>query len=573
VGGLVDFGNPHRSDLRTFSSFHSSPEFPHLSVIADASLHNAAELRVTLAQPEAGDSWQLILAAYVKWGQACSPFLLGEFSFALWDDRIQELFCCRDHLGLKNLFYWHRESLFAFSSSIERLLQFPPVPRQLNPRKFASLAVPTAHHYDDQETFHSGILSLPAGSCMTIKKGLVRQSTYWKPHVGDTWNPRRADDAYDALRDVLTQAVECRLTSDAPAVALLSGGLDSSAVVALAARCLEKQNRSLTTLSAVLPEGQTTTLTDERSYIDEFRSWPNVQIQYVTAPGRGPFDSMNDVNRYAVSPLHSSTRYLYEEFERIAHGIGAHSVLGGEGGELGATTWSNRYYLQLAARFRWIRLFSEMRRLRKVSNSSPFRIVAGQLRNVLFPGKTRRPMFLLAQGFKNQFRFRPAFHGRSLSERQYQAELINYWMKKHASRHFNSPDGLVPRSYPLLDKRVIELCLRLPASLNVRGGYHRCFVRYALDGVLPKRIQWRTSKKPFSPDYFVRYNSQLKLATDFVASIAPNDPVRSVIDVDGLETCLREPVDPVKGSLAARMEVPNTLYAINFLRQFSDFRR
>jgi hypothetical protein len=122
-----------------------------------------------------------------------------------------------------------------------------------------------------------------------------------------------------------------------------------------------------------------------------------------------------------------------------------------------------------------------------------------------------------------------------------------------------------------MDTRVLELCLSLPAELNVEGGYQRLLIRKALAGILPERIQWRTSKAPFSPDYFVRYNAQLGIAQDFVASIGGKDPVRSVVDVEHLKTVL-QPVDPIAGSKAALSQIPSTIYAINFLRQFSEFR-
>jgi hypothetical protein len=76
---------------------------------------------------------------------------------------------------------------------------------------------------------------------------------------------------------------------------------------------------------------------------------------------------------------------------------------------------------------------------------------------------------------------------------------------------------------------------------------------------------------PFSPDYFVRYNAQLAIAKDFAASIGAKDPVRSVVDVEQLEKLLK-PVDPIAGGMQALIQIPGTIYAINFLRQFSDFR-
>ena len=111
----------------------------------------------------------------------------------------------------------------------------------------------------------------------------------------------------------------------------------------------------------------------------------------------------------------------------------------------------------------------------------------------------------------------------------------------------------------------------MPSDLCVRNGYNRYLIRGALDGILPRRVQWRTDKVPFSPDYFVRYNTQLGKAREFVAAIGPKDPVRSVIDVDRLWTML-QPVEPNSRSPIARDVVPGTIYAICFLRQFAEYR-
>jgi hypothetical protein len=192
---------------------------------------------------------------------------------------------------------------------------------------------------------------------MTVGRDGIRKQKYWElkletlPAV-----PRRPEDAFEALREILFQAVECRLDRDYPVAALLSGGLDSSAIVAVAARCLEKQNRQLTAIAAILPNESQPQFSDEREYIDEFRSWPNVDIKYVTARGRGPFDSLHDLSRFTISAVRSSRFFLIEECEKVAIGCGGRSLFWGIGGELGATAWANRYYVDLAVRFRWLTL-------------------------------------------------------------------------------------------------------------------------------------------------------------------------------------------------------------------------
>ena len=550
--------------------------YPHLTIAADVDLHNRDELLEALgisgSQAASMGDRDLLLAAYAKWEEKCVDFLLGEFAFAIWDDRLKRLFCCRDHCGFRAFLYYHEQGRFVFASDIEPILACPGVPRKLNRRKLAALNVPAGHQRFHRETFHEGILSLPAAAWMTVERDRIRRQSYWVPDLKAHFIPRRPEEAFEALREVLFRAVECRISDDYPVAAMLSGGLDSSTVTAIAARCLEKRNRQMTALAAVLPKDGPPQLADERNYIDEFRAWPNVHIEYVTAPGRGPFDFLDTPHRFYASPMLSSTVYLYQECDRIARSLGARVVLGGEGGELGVSAWSERYYIELAFGFRWFTLGRELVKLRSVRSVSPIRFFGGELLRVLSPPRRREPYALLTPEFLREFQTRRRWSINSPNQRRHHAELLRLWLGKHANGRGQTAFDLLPHSFPLLDKRVLEFCLSLPASLNVQDGYQRYMVRKAMEGVLPKRIQWRTGKTPFSPDYFVRFNSQLGMARDFVASIGKSDPVRSVVDV-GLLARLLHPVDPLTGSQDARSRIPITIYTINFLRQFAEFQR
>ncbi len=556
LGGAFDFSDPAGSQL---------------DISADVELHNRADLLRALGLQTSLNDCQLILAAYAKWGEECPKFLLGEFAFVIRDERRKCLFCCRDHIGFRAFLYWRKGTRFIFAGDIEPILAFPGVPREVNRAKLAALAVPTGHHVRHEETFHSGILSLPPGTSMTVDRYGPRQRRYWEPGAaGGQTVPKRAEEAIEALRGLLFKAVECRLDRDYPVASLLSGGLDSSSIVAIAARSLEKRNRQLTAISAVLPEESRARFADERDYIDEFRSWPNIKIEYVTARGRGPFDSLSDPGRFAAFPLRSSRFYLNEECEKTALAGGARKLLWGFGGEFGVSSWSERYYLELAIRGHWRSLARELKRCRASRSASPARMLGRQILNILSPVRGWRPAVLLASDFRREVNARPALQGRSPYLRRHQVSEIRFWLSKHAMERGQSI-SLIPPCSPLLDKRILEFCLAMPESMDVGEGYPRYRIRAALDGILPPRIQWRTTKAPFSPDYFVRYNAQLGIAREFVQAIGPKDPIRTVVNVEGLGKLL-VPVDAAAGPTAARDEVPVTLYLINFLRQFSEFR-
>jgi asparagine synthase (glutamine-hydrolysing) len=124
----------------------------------------------------------------------------------------------------------------------------------------------------------------------------------------------------------------------------------------------------------------------------------------------------------------------------------------------------------------------------------------------------------------------------------------------------------------MFDHRIIEFCLAAPGSMKVGRGYSRYMIRKAMDGLLPPRIQWRTTKQPFSGDYPARYTGQLEKVREFLRSITPKDPVRTIVDVDLLKTLVG-----INGAAPDSWEavgpIPMSIYLICFLRQFSEFRR
>jgi asparagine synthase (glutamine-hydrolysing) len=415
-------------------------------------------------------------------------------------------------------------------------------------------------------------LPVPAASSLSIDSSGIRKQIYWSPEIRPEIVPPRPEAAFEALRELLFRAVDSRLTSESPVAAELSGGLDSSAITSIAAKCMEKRGRTLVALSAVVPEDLRVSHRDEREYIDTFRSWPNIQIEYVTADGRGPFDGIEDPGRFAISPARTSRTFLYEAFAEVAARNGVQGVLQGNLGEFGPTCKADRYLVELAVCLRWSTLYSELRKAAQIQHRSAIRILANRVREVLPPWPGARPnrYVLLTDQARKRGKSLSPFHTSSPFQRSEQRAMIEYYLRA-ASQSTSQPIGGISYTKPLLDKRVVEFCLAAPPEFKFRDGYSRYLIRGALDGILPPKIQWRMDKMPFSPDYFARYNAQLAKAKAFVAAIGPTDPVRSVIDVGGLEKLL-EPVAPGVRSQRARAVVPLTIYTICFLRQFSEYR-
>ena len=178
---------------------------------------------------------EVIVHAWEAWGEACVDRLRGMFAFAIWDDRKQTLFLARDRLGVKPLFYaMLPDGMFVFGSELKALLAHGNLSRQIDPRSvedyFALGYVP------EPRTIYTSALKLAPGHTLTLRRGQPAPPPrrYWDVRfTGD--NPITPEDAQAELLERLRESVRLRMISEVPLGAFLSGGVDSSAVVAMMA--------------------------------------------------------------------------------------------------------------------------------------------------------------------------------------------------------------------------------------------------------------------------------------------------------------------------------------------------
>jgi asparagine synthase (glutamine-hydrolysing) len=191
-----------------------------------------AELMTTGRRFRTRSDTEVILHAYAVHGEACVERLSGMFAFAIWDDAERRLFVARDRLGKKPLYYWHRDRLFLFASEPKALLCHPAVARSID---WAAL-----HHYlafgytPATRSIFDSIRKLPPAHTATLVDGRLTQRRYWQlPAVASSARSRvGSEESAEAVRAGLREAVRLRLESDVPLGVFLSGGIDSSAVVA-----------------------------------------------------------------------------------------------------------------------------------------------------------------------------------------------------------------------------------------------------------------------------------------------------------------------------------------------------
>jgi asparagine synthase (glutamine-hydrolysing) len=173
---------------------------------------------------------ETIVHLYEEWGEGCVDHLCGMFAFAIWDTNRATLFLARDRLGKKPLYFWRRSGQFLFASEIKALLCHPAVSRQVDLEAF--------HHYlafgytPAERSIFAEIAKLPPAHTATLRQGDLAMRRYWCLPSGPAADRRPEQDTAAQMRDLLHEAVKLRLESDVPLGAFLSGGVDSSVVVA-----------------------------------------------------------------------------------------------------------------------------------------------------------------------------------------------------------------------------------------------------------------------------------------------------------------------------------------------------
>lgn len=497
--------------------------------------------------------------------------LHGMFAFAVWDRRRRRLVLGRDRLGKKPLYYWHNESTLVFGSEIKAVLAHPAVPARLNeavvPAYLAFGYAPTP------STFYDGVLSVPPGHVLVVDgDGPPRLFKYWTPPLHRGTAPLTAGgDITARVRSALADAVTTRLVADVPLGAFLSGGIDSSAVVALMAQASPTPVRTFTI-------GFDENRFDERRFArlvaDRFRT---DHTEFVVRPDA--VSLLDELVWHHDQPFGDSSAiptYLLSKLTRQHVTV----ALSGDGGdELFAGYERFAAALTMDA-FR--RVPSPVRRpaARLVQRAGAGR--SGTLGKLArFAGEADRPVAdaylgwvrifspevvdrLVPNGATNADREHRATwrgsEGAPLLSRLLDLNLRTYLLDDLLVKvdRMSMAHALEVRS-PLLDHRLVELAATIPPRDHVRGLSLKRVLRAAVADLLPPEILQR-GKKGFGVPVDQWFEEALRpLVTSQL--LAPDARVKRMLDAGSVD-------DLVGAHLAGRARHGHRLWTLLTLEAF-----
>ena len=298
-------------------------------IVYNGEIYNHVELRAELEAAEhrftGGSDTEVILAAYLAWGERCLERFNGMFAFALWDGARRRLFCARDRLGVKPFYYQFDGESFAFASEARALALTQP--RRIQPHLPAIrdlLALDWVDHAS--HTFFDGLHQLPAAHWLSVGEGGFRVERWWKLDP-DARAAGSSQDLAASFGELFTDSVRLRLRADVEVGSCLSGGLDSSAVVTTAAKLA---NAGLHAFTCAYDEGPAF---DERPYVRAVADASGVRSHVVVPDGSDFWRVFDTLADRQGEPTAGPGVYSQWQVMKLAGGERLKVLLDGQGGD------------------------------------------------------------------------------------------------------------------------------------------------------------------------------------------------------------------------------------------------
>jgi len=470
----------------------------HYTLVYNGELYNTEEIRRELikrgAEFKGHSDTEVVLKAFIEYGEDCAKLFNGIFAFAVWDSRKRRLFLCRDRIGVKPLFYAFTNEGLVFASEIKALLMHPDVRPVITREGVMEIMLLGPAKRVGGGVFRD-ISELPPAHLAWFDIDGMTTERYWSlkaaPHT------ESFEDTSAHVRELITDAVTRQLVSDVPLCCFLSGGLDSSVISAVAAKEFAKRGEQLHTWSIDYKDNH---LNFKASSFqpDEDAPWIRRMVELI---GSSHTDVILDTPALADalddavlardlpgmadvdSSLYLFCREIKKRFPVALSGECADEIFGGY-------PWYHRKDVLFYDGFPW-------------STAVPERAALMRLKTTAAEAED-----FVRIAYNETLSHTDYLDGESATERRMrEMYLLNleYFMATLLDRkdRMSMANGLEVR-VPFCDYRIVEYAYNIPWSMKSYNGREKGLVRHAMSGLLPEDVLWR-KKSPYpkthNPDY------------------------------------------------------------------------
>lgn len=484
------------------------------TIIHNGEIYNYIELKEILLKQgytfQSQTDTEVIAAAYDYWKDLCVDYFDGMFAFALWDDQEKELFAARDRFGEKPFFYFFDEQQFIFASEMKALWAagVERIPNQKMLFNFITIGY-TDNPTQPEETFYENIIKLPPATCLkySLKKNELIIEKYWDLDPEKQNKTITDAETFEQFNHLFSTSVKRRLRSDVAIGTSLSGGLDSSSIMAMAASLTN--DTSLKAFTAVFPGFEKDESAPAKLVVDKFN------LNHFTASISAD-ELMEDWQKlcyHQEAPFGSASIYAQYKVYELAQQQGVKVLLDGQGADeiLAGYHKYYKWYWQELFRHRKLKRSKEIKAAKKLGINENFdykNIIASyfpdfativmenryllnaikheDLTKEFVQLQSKEAYYAVPERFtlNNALYFNTCTHGLE--------ELLKY-ADRNAMAH-----GREVR-LPFLSHELVEFIFSLPSNFKIRNGWTKWLLRELMKDRLPESIVWRKDKVGFEP--------------------------------------------------------------------------
>jgi asparagine synthase (glutamine-hydrolysing) len=495
-------------------------------IVFNGEIYNYEELRNDLLKRghkfKTKSDTEVIVHLYEQFGERCLEKLRGMFAFAIWDDRRKSLFIARDRVGIKPLYYYSSPKCLIFASEIKAILADPQVNREVSPAMIDRFL--TFYYIPGEETILKGVRKLSPGSYLIAKDGKVQVQSYWDLHFEPS--SLSLPQAEEQLMALLEESVKIHMIADVPVGFLLSGGVDSTAMLGLA---VGKTDKPLSSYTIGFSEAN---IADERPYAKLAAQRYGSDHHETTISSKDFLDFLPQFVWHMEEPVCEPPAVALHYVSKLARNY-VKVLISGEGGDeafAGYPNYRNLLWLERAKRMAGparpvlgagISLLGQVLGSRRISRYAP--LVNSPFESYYF-SRTSSPFQFFNQHYANLYS--PDFIDK-VSKTKSVEVIKKYFGNGTGSDRVNQmlyvdtktwlTDDLLIKAdkitmansielrVPLLDHKLLEFAASLPGNYKVRGFETKYIAKKALQKKVPREIIER--KKAGFP---VPYDSWLR---------------------------------------------------------------
>lgn len=503
-------------------------------LVYNGELYNTEELRKSLLEEgyffDSYSDTEVLLMSYIAWGVNCIKKFNGIFAFAIYDEEKEQVFLARDQMGVKPLFYSINNKNIIFASEIKAILANPMVKAQIDREGITELFA-LGPAVVPGKAIYKNILEIAPANCLLISKENIKVWEYWKVTLQE--NKETVEEAAEHVRLLLFDAIKRQLVGDVPICTFLSGGLDSSAISAIAAEEFRNRGKILNTYSIDYKDNEKyfkSSLFQPTS--DKY--WAFRVAEFIKSNHKNVVLNHKDLvlalkestlarDLPGMADVDSSLLLFCKEIRKnfvvSLSGECADEIFGGY-------PWYTNEEMLNAKTFPWSRAVG-MRKSILNEKIKKFNIEECAQYEYL---KTLKEVPHFENEDKKNYRMKEMFY---LNLKWFMVNLLN---RKDRCSMYNSLEVRVP----FADIRIVEYAFNLPAEIKLLHGREKGILRKALEGVLPEDVVYR-KKSPYPKTHNPIYTEMVckemnKILSDNnspILEIIDNKVVKEIVDTEG----------------------------------------